>query len=167
MRDLLDRVATVHPGLVGRFGGHAMAAGLSLAEKNFPAFSSAAAEQLRRLYPDADFSGTILTDGSLPASAITLDFAKRLRDAGPWGAGFPEPLFSDEFEIVEQRTVGENHLKLRVRIGDGEEIVDAIAFRQAGPVYRGAVRLAYRLDVNEFRGFESPQLVVEQISSVA
>jgi single-stranded-DNA-specific exonuclease len=167
IRDLLERVATRHPGLLGRYGGHAMAAGLSLAEENFAAFAEAAAEQLRRLYPGADFSGAILTDGGLPGSALNLRFAKILRDAGPWGAGFPEPSFSGNFEVVEQRTVGENHLKLRVRACDSGEIVDAIAFRQAGPAYRGTVLLTYRLDVNEYRGFETPQLVVEQIVGMA
>jgi single-stranded-DNA-specific exonuclease len=167
IRDLLERVATVHPGLVGKFGGHAMAAGLSLAEENYSAFSQAVAKELGRLYPDADFSGTILTDGALPPDAMNLGFAKLLRDAGPWGAGFPEPLFSGDFEIIEQRTVGENHLKLRVRARDGQQIIDAIAFRQAGTAIRGTASLTYRLDVNEYRGFETPQLVVEQIAAAA
>ena len=114
IRDLLEAVSTAKPGLIGKFGGHAMAAGLSLAERHFDEFSKSAAEQLDRLYPEADFSGTILTDGDLPAAAMNLKFAKLLRDAGPWGAGFPEPLFTGNFEIAEQRTVGENHLKLRV-----------------------------------------------------
>jgi single-stranded-DNA-specific exonuclease len=152
---------------MGRYGGHAMAAGLSLEEGNFTAFSAAAAQQLGRLYPNADFSGSIISDGSLPPESISLGFARALRDAGPWGAGFPEPVFCDAFEVVEQRTVGDNHLKLRVRVPQGSDIIDAIAFRQAGSVYRGLVQLAYRLDVNEYRGFESPQLVVEQIASVA
>jgi single-stranded-DNA-specific exonuclease len=167
IRDLLESVDTAYPDLMGRYGGHAMAAGLSLEEGNFTAFSAAAAQQLGRLYPNADFSGSIISDGSLPPESISLGFARALRDAGPWGAGFPEPVFCDAFEVVEQRTVGDNHLKLRVRVPQGSDIIDAIAFRQAGSVYRGLVQLAYRLDVNEYRGFESPQLVVEQIASVA
>jgi single-stranded-DNA-specific exonuclease len=98
---------------------------------------------------------------------LNLKFAKILREAGPWGAGFAEPLFSGEFEIVEQRTVGERHLKLKVRLPDGGQVLDAIAFRQAGPAYRGHAQLTYRLDINEYRGSETPQLVVEQIVSVA
>jgi single-stranded-DNA-specific exonuclease len=98
---------------------------------------------------------------------MNLDFAKLLREAGPWGAGFPEPVFTGQFEIDEQRTVGEKHLKLRVRPTAGGSGVDAIAFNQAGPAYRGVVQLTYRLDVNEYRGFESPQLVVEQIVNIA
>ena len=97
---------------------------------------------------------------------INLAFAKSLRDAGPWGAGFAEPMWSGEFAVLEQRTVGDNHLKLRVRAADGGAVVDAIAFNQAGDAYRGVVQLAYRLDVNEFRGRETAQLIVEQISAL-
>jgi single-stranded-DNA-specific exonuclease len=97
---------------------------------------------------------------------MSLQFARSLRDAGPWGSGFPEPLWSGDFAVVEQRVVGDNHLKLRVRSAGGGEIVDAIAFNQAGPTYRGRVQLAFRLDVNEYRGVERPQLVVEQIAAL-
>ena len=166
IRDLLEAVSSAKPGLVTKFGGHAMAAGLNIAEQHFAEFSNVAAQQLTRLYPDADFSGAILTDGDLPADAMNLRFAKVLREAGPWGAGFPEPVFTGNFEIDEQRTVGENHLKIRVRPASGGDPVDAIAFNQAGPTYRGVVQLTYRLDVNEYRGFESPQLVVEQIVNI-
>ncbi len=164
IRDLLEAVATVKPGLIEKFGGHAMAAGLTIAQSALADFKKTAAEQMRRLYPEADFSGAIVTDGPLPDSAINLDFARSLRDAGPWGSAFPEPLWSGEFNVVEQRTVGENHLKLRLRPTAGGSVVDAIAFNQAGPVYRGVVHLAYKLDVNEFRGVENPQLMVEQIA---
>jgi len=166
IRDLLEAVSTAEPGLIIRFGGHAMAAGLNLEEANFKAFADLAARKLQQLYPDADFSGEILTDGNLPASAINLAFARALREAGPWGAGFPEPVFCGDFEIDEQRTVGESHLKLKVRPASGGGPVDAIAFNQAGPAWRGIVQLTYRLDVNEFRGFETPQLVVDQIAGI-
>lgn len=164
IRDLLEAVSTVQPGLIEKFGGHAMAAGLSIAQSSLDAFQRLAAQQMRRLYPDADFSGAIITDGALPGVAFNLEFARSLRDAGPWGAGFPEPLWSGDFSVVEQRTVGENHLKMRVRPASGGNVIDAIAFNQAGPSYRGIVQLAFRLDVNEFRGTENPQLVVEQIA---
>jgi len=166
IRDLLEAISTVRPGLIEKFGGHAMAAGLTLAESALDEFKKTAAEQMQRLYPSADFSGAIMTDGPLPDTALNLGFARSLRDAGPWGSAFPEPLWSGDFSIVEQRTVGENHLKLRVRPADGGNIIDAIAFNQAGPAYRGVVQLAYKLDVNEFRGIENPQLVVEQIASL-
>jgi single-stranded-DNA-specific exonuclease len=166
IRDLLEAVSTAAPGLIIRFGGHAMAAGLNLEEANLETFTELASQKLAQLYPEADFSGTILTDGDLPANAMNLKFARVLREGGPWGAGFPEPVFSGEFLIDEQRTVGENHLKLKVRPASGGNSIDAIAFNQAGPAWRGVVQLAYRLDVNEFRGFETPQLIVDQIASV-
>jgi single-stranded-DNA-specific exonuclease len=163
IRDLLEAVATSNPGLIGKFGGHAMAAGLSLGEVRLDEFRKAASRELRRLYPDADFSGAIVTDGLLPAEALNLRFAKELREAGPWGAGFPEPLFRGEFRVHEQRIVGERHLKLRVEPVTGGAIIDAIAFNQAVHGLRGTVQLAFRLDVNEYRGIESPQLIVEQV----
>ncbi len=166
VRDLLEAVHAVDPDVIVKFGGHAMAAGLTIAEAHYDRFTRLASEQLERLYPGADFSGAIVSDGALPDSALNLDFARRLREAGPWGAGFPEPLWNGDFEVIEQRTVGENHLKLRVRPADGDKAVDAIAFNQAGAAWRGYVQLAYRLDVNEYRGFESAQLIVEQIAPV-
>ena len=167
IRDLLEAVSATHPGMIEKFGGHAMAAGLTISAAALESFKKAAAKQMARLYPRADFSGALVTDGQLPGDAINLSFARSLRDAGPWGSAFPEPLWSGDFSIVEQRTVGENHLKLRVRPAGGGGIVDAIAFNQAGPVYRGNVQLAFRLDVNEYRGIENPQLVVEQIAPLS
>ena len=164
VRDLLEAVSTVKPGLIEKFGGHAMAAGLTIATSALEEFKTTVAQQMQRLYPSADFSGAIMTDGLLPQSALNLSFARSLRDAGPWGSAFPEPMWCGDFAVVEQRTVGENHLKLRVRPAEGGSVMDAIAFNQAGPVYRGTVTLAYKLDVNEFRGVENPQLVVEQIA---
>jgi single-stranded-DNA-specific exonuclease len=164
VRDLLEAVATLKPGLIENFGGHAMAAGLTIAATALQEFKQAVASQVQRLYPNADFSGAIMTDGVLPQTALNLNFARSLRDAGPWGAAFPEPTWCGDFTVVEQRTVGEKHLKMRVRPAEGGNVMDAIAFNQAGPVYRGVVTLAYKLDVNEFRGIENSQLVVEQIA---
>ena len=173
VRDLLEAVNAAEPGLIGKFGGHAMAAGLSLDPARLERFRSLISSTLLERYPSADFSGAIVSDGVLPDNALSLPFARELRHSGPWGAGFPEPLWHGNFEIVEQRTVGERHLKLKVRpIGSNDtglhgrgphNVIDAIAFGQAGPVWRGPVQLAYRLDVNEFRGTSSAQLVVEQI----
>ncbi len=171
VRDLLEAVSGTHPGLIVKFGGHAMAAGLTIAEADYEAFSAAVASQAERLYPDADFSGAIVSDGVIDNEDIArwgglLQTARGLRNAGPWGSAFPEPVWNGDFELLEQRTVGENHLKLRVRPASGGAVVDAIAFNQAGPSYRGVVQLAYRLDVNEYRGVESAQLVVEQIAAL-
>jgi single-stranded-DNA-specific exonuclease len=171
MRDLLEAVSSTHPGLIAKFGGHAMAAGLSIAEADYAIFKKAVETQLDRLYPDADFSGAIVSDGMLDGAAIArwgglLQTAGALRDAGPWGSAFPEPLWNGDFKVIEQRTVGENHLKMRVRSASGGDVVDAIAFNQAGAAYRGIVQLAYRLDVNEYRGARTPQLIVEQIEAL-
>jgi len=166
IRDVLEAVSTACPGLVQKFGGHAMAAGLIIASGDLDAFSRLACEQLSRLYPRADFSGALLTDGVLPLASLNVDFARILRDAGPWGAEFPEPVWSGDFQLVEQRTVGESHLKLKVRPLDGSVEVDAIAFNQAGAAYRGSVRLAYRVEVNEWRGAQTLQLVIEQITDL-
>lgn len=168
-RDVLEAVASAHPGLITKFGGHAMAAGLTIAESHYSQFAEAIAEQVDVRYPDADFSGAIVCDGTIAGEDIErwgglLKGARALREAGPWGSGFPEPSWSGDFELLEQRTVGENHLKMRLRMVGGDETVDAIAFNQAGPSFRGVVRLAYRLDVNEWQGRETPQLIVEQIT---
>jgi single-stranded-DNA-specific exonuclease len=168
-RDVLEAVASAHPGLIIKFGGHAMAAGLTIPESHYPEFAEAIAEQVDVRYPDADFSGAIVCDGTIAGDDIArwggmLKGARALREAGPWGSGFPEPTWSGDFELVEQRTVGENHLKMRLRMVGGDETIDAIAFNQAGPSLRGVVRLAYRLDVNEWQGRETPQLIVEQIA---
>ena len=164
-RDLLAAVHSACPGLIRKFGGHAMAAGLSLAESDLPAFQAALDDVLSSRYLDADFSGAIVSDGELPPAALTLKFARRLRAAGPWGAGFPEPVWHGRFTILEQRVVGDGHLKMRVTPGRNSGRIDAIAFHQAGAFWRGPVELVYRLEVNEFRGVASPQLVVEQIAA--
>jgi single-stranded-DNA-specific exonuclease len=165
-RDLLEAVSGTHPGLIEKFGGHAMAAGLTIAEENYAVFTDAVATQMLRLYPDAVFSGAIISDGVLPDAALSLSFAQAFRNAGPWGSGFPEPTWNGDFELVEQRTVGESHLKMRLKAVNSNNVIDAIAFNQAGPAYRGVVQVAYRLDVNEWRGRETPQLIVEQIAAL-
>jgi single-stranded-DNA-specific exonuclease len=162
IRDALDALATRHPELLSRFGGHAMAAGLSLRRDDFEAFGRAFDEEVRRHLSPADLHGEILSDGSLEASQLNLEMAQLLRDAGPWGQGFPEPLFDGEFQVLSQRVVGQRHLKLHL-VADGGQPMDAIAFNQGQPLNAERVRLAYRLDVNEFRGALSAQLVVEHI----
>lgn len=167
IRDALDAVATRHPGLVAKFGGHAMAAGLTLAEDDYPAFAQAFdAEVARHLSQDA-LQTVIYSDGELAEQELTLDTAQLLRNASPWGQGFPAPLFDGHFEILGQRVVGQRHLKLTLQPAGGECRIDAIAFNTAElPPGCRHVRLAYRLDVNEYRGLVSPQLVVEYIEAL-
>jgi len=167
LRDLIDTVATGNPGLVSRFGGHAMAAGLSLDRSALESFRVAFTEAARAAGA-ADLEAVLETDGALAAEAMDLDTAQLLRESGPWGQHFPEPVFDGEFEILTQRIVGERHLKLVLRPSDGGEAIDGIAFsvdteRWPDPRVR-RVKVAYRLDVNEYRGRRSAQLMVEQLS---
>ncbi|WPP45888.1 single-stranded-DNA-specific exonuclease RecJ [Pseudomonas sp. AN-1] len=169
IRDALDAVAARHPGLISKFGGHAMAAGLSLPQENFGAFAAAFDAEARRQLVEDDLAGRLLTDGSLSAEEFRLDLAQQLRHAGPWGQHFPEPLFHGVFEIVQQRIVGERHLKLVLKSECGRAQLDAIAFNidrelWPNPNVRWA-EVAYKLDVNEYRGQESVQLLVAHIEA--
>jgi single-stranded-DNA-specific exonuclease len=166
LRDLLDSVAATHPGLITRFGGHAMAAGLSLPAAHFDQFAAAvtaAAEKLEGVQQDP----IIETDGELTAAEFALPLAEALRRAGPWGQLFPEPVFDGEFELLSQRLVGERHLKMLLRVPGESTPLDAIAFSVDLEQWPDAgverVRLAYRLDVNQYRGERRLQLMVEQL----
>ncbi|WP_462379245.1 single-stranded-DNA-specific exonuclease RecJ [Pseudomonas sp. Marseille-QA0892] len=168
IRDALDAVAARHPGLISKFGGHAMAAGLSLPQENFGAFAVAFDAEVRRQLTDDDLTGRLLSDGCLGVEEFHLELAKALRHAGPWGQHFPEPLFHGIFQIVHQRLVGERHLKLVVKSECGSLQLDGIAFNidrelWPNPSIRWA-EVAYKLDVNEYRGQESVQLLVQHIS---
>jgi single-stranded-DNA-specific exonuclease len=143
-----------------------MAAGLSLQQDRFEQFKRCfEAETARMLDPDA-LTGSLLSDGQLAGHELTLELAQQLRYAGPWGQGFPEPLFDGRFRVLQQRVVGERHLKLRLTTQDGAGVHEAIAFNQvdAGSL-SDQVHLAYRLDVNEYRGLVQHQLIVENIQS--
>jgi len=167
IRDALDAIAARHPQLLNRFGGHAMAAGLTLAEEQLPAFEAAFQAELARMLSGEDLEDVIYTDGALAEEELSLATAKHLREAGPWGQGFPAPQFQGEFAVLEQRMVGERHLKMVLKPAGGSRRLDAIAFNSAPrPVTGGPVRLVYRLDVNEYRGVENVQLVVEYMESV-
>jgi single-stranded-DNA-specific exonuclease len=164
IRDALDAVATRHPRLITRFGGHAMAAGLTLAEENYPAFAAAFDAEVSRHLVREDLGGVIHSDGELAEQELSLEIARLLRDASPWGQGFPAPLFDGDFAVIGQRVVGERHLKLTLQPAGGRRQIDAIAFNTAAlPADCATVHLAYRLDVNAYRGIESAQLVVEHI----
>jgi single-stranded-DNA-specific exonuclease len=163
IRDVLAAIAASNQGLLSKFGGHAMAAGLSLEQARYDEFCAAFDAEVRRHLSAGDLRGTILSDGLLPAGDIGLALARQLRGAGPWGQAFPEPVFDGAFEVLSSRVVGQTHLKLALRAEDGDQSVDAIAFNALDYWPDGAtrVRLAYRLDVNFFRGRETAQLIVE------
>ncbi len=167
IRDVLDAIAAQHPGLILKFGGHAMAAGLSLKRENYPCFSQLFSEEVGRHLEDAALQGVISSDGELKPDDMTLEMAQRLRAGGPWGQGFPEPIFDGRFQIRTQRRVGEHHLKLQLSPLGSQFAIDAIAFNtdEIGDHQGQGIQMAYRLEVNEFRGACQPQLVVEQIIS--
>ena len=168
IRDALETIAARHRGLLSRFGGHAMAAGLSLERIRLDEFRAAFDAEVRRHLGADDLGATILSDGPLEAADIGLELARALRGAGPWGQGFPEPIFDGEFQVTETRVVGDVHVKLRLRAGERGPPVDAIAFNALDywPEDARNVRLAYRLDVNFYRGRESAQLIVEHAEPV-
>ena len=167
LRDALVDVDAANPGLISRYGGHAMAAGLTLRSEGFGAFRSAMeALGARRLGPE-HFAERIYTDGELRNADLTLEVAELLRDAGPWGQGFPEPLFEGTFRLIGQRAVGDGHLKMKVAPEGGRRALDAIAFRRQPGDWKpdARLRLAYRLDVNDYYDVPSEQLVVEHIQA--
>ncbi|UUO22714.1 single-stranded-DNA-specific exonuclease RecJ [Colwellia sp. M166] len=165
IRDLLEYIDSQHPGIIAKFGGHAMAAGLSIAREQFESFSMLFEQYAQQWLSQEALTGVLASDGELLTRDMTLTFAQVLRDAGPWGQNFPEPLFDDVFTLVQQRIVGEKHLKLVVE--KDQQIFDAIAFNvdiKRWPDHQAKqVKLAYRLDINEFRGKQSVQLMVEQL----
>ena len=186
IRDVLDHIATTHPGLLIKFGGHAMAAGLSIKRVHYPRFQVIFDKAVRQIASADVLAMRIVTDGVLQPHEINLDTAQAIANGGPWGNGFPEPLFYGEFDIVNQRVVGEQHLKLLLRSGvqnpsSGDEhqpagmtksstrptVVDAIAFRQPpiemGTSTTGKVRVVYKLSVNDWGDRNTVQLMVEYL----
>ncbi len=170
IRDAIDAVAARHPGLVPKFGGHAMAAGLSLGRDDFDTFRAAFEAEVRRHLDPAEIEGVIYTDGELSPGELSLELAEQLRSGGPWGQGFPEPVFDGRFEVRDCRIVGERHLKMVLAPAGAGAPIDAIAFNAGEDCERvpsGEIHVAYRLDVNEFRGQRSPQLIIEHITEEA
>ena len=165
IRDVLAYVDSHHPGLIKAFGGHAMAAGLTLDGDQYPQFEKSVAAAVTVILDGTELSAELLTDGELTAAEVSLGFAVSLEKLGPWGQRFPEPIFDGLFEVIESRVVGGSHLKMIVRTIDGSEPVDAIAFNRLPEDLpsSGAVRLLYRLGINRWRGNESCQLLVEEI----
>ncbi len=152
-------------GLISAFGGHAMAAGLSLAERQLEAFREAFESSVRHFLEGEAPRPEILTDGELRGAEFSLEFARELQSLEPWGQRFPEPLFEGAFEIVDQRVVGGAHLKMVVRPRNSHEVIDAIAFGMLPEDLPGGshARFVFRLDVNHYRGNESCQLVVDHV----
>lgn len=168
IRDLLEHIDTQHPNIILKFGGHAMAAGLSIHSANFEQFQTLFNQYAGEWIAEEDLQGTILSDGQLNVTDINLPFAELLREAGPWGQNFIEPIFDDVFEIIQQRIVGEKHLKVVLQLNG--QAFDGIAFNVDTSFWPNhnvnLVNVAYKLDVNEFRGKRTVQLLIEDIHAL-
>ena len=168
LKDVLEALAAQHPRLMERYGGHAMAAGLTLRETGYDRFRELFDAQVRSLAGGRLPGAEIVTDGRLAPGDISLELAGEIETGGPWGQGFPEPLFDDVFTVVDARTVGERHLKLKLLADGAQRPVDAIAFNTPPDAVDAAARnhrFVYRLAINDYNGMQTPQLIVEHISA--
>ena len=168
IRDALDAVATKHPGVLSKFGGHSMAAGMSIQKEHYSVFRAAFDAEVCRQLTEDDLQAVLASDGELGPQDFNLNLGQILRDGGPWGQHFPEPLFDGEFQLVQQRIVGEKHLKMVLAVDEGgQQVVDAIAFNIDNKLWpnhqANKVRAVYKLDVNEFRGRQSVQLLIDYL----
>jgi single-stranded-DNA-specific exonuclease len=168
VRDVLDAIATREPGMLGKFGGHAMAAGLTLAYADLDRFARAFDAEVARWQEGGSLADRIETDGELAIEEICLETANAVREGGPWGQAFPEPTFDGRFAIRKTRVVGEKHLKMWVEVEGARRTFDAIAFnyfqgRDAGAAVPAGAQLVYRLDVNEYQGERRLQLLVDHV----
>jgi len=161
IRDVFDALAARYPGLLVKFGGHAMAAGVSIRRVHFARFASAFADEVARWITADDVRGVILSDGVLPVAELVLETAQLLGDGGPWGQGFPEPVFHGEFDVVLQRLVGERHTRFVLKIAD--KLVDAIAFDQQPMDGVSRVRVVYQIASNDYHDIPTLQLVVKHV----
>jgi single-stranded-DNA-specific exonuclease len=173
IRDVLDEIATSHPAILQKFGGHAMAAGLSIKHEHLDEFTSLFELQVANSLSAENLQAVIHSDGELDSSCLTDDFADMVNTAAPWGQGFEAPVFDNMFDVIESKIVGEHHLKLKLKLpytGESSHndsgVIDAIAFNQNYYLENSLpekIRAAYKLDINEYRGWRSLQLIVEYI----
>ncbi|EOX4851677.1 single-stranded-DNA-specific exonuclease RecJ [Haemophilus influenzae] len=172
MRDVLERIHSQHPNIILKFGGHAMAAGLSIREEYFADFQHLFNQTVADWLDEEHLQGVIWTDGELNSNEFNLETAELIKSVGTWGQGFPEPCFDGEFKILDQRAIGQNknHLKMLLEPKQGGVLLDAIAFNIDTRLYPDLsikqARLAYKLDINEFRGNRSLQLLVDYIEPI-
>ena len=168
MRDVLDVISKQHAGIIEKFGGHAMAAGLTIRQDNFPLFQQAFNTHVSAVLRPEDLNNINESDGPVAEEYMTIEASEILRYASPWGQLFPEPVFDDEFKILNWRIVGEKHLKLELMKEDSGACYSAIAFNKTDddlPPGDKNIHIVYRLDVNEFRGNRSLQLIVQHIEA--
>lgn len=170
IRDGLDAVAKRYPEVLSKFGGHAMAAGMTVHAEHFETFQQAFDAEVRRQLSHEDLIALVVSDGELSPHQLTMEMAHLVREAGPWGQAFPEPVFDGLFRIVQQKIVGQKHLKLVLSTLDGSQLYDAIAFNvdlDVWPNEAPMVQLAYKLSINEFRGQQSLQLMVDYLEPLS
>lgn len=166
IRDLLARVDALNPGLISKFGGHAMAAGLTIKVQKLEAFQKALEAVADEFTKGFSWDRVILTDGQLQAADYTQSFAEQLKQISPWGQAFPEPVFEGEFKVIDAREVGDGHLKMQVQPLASTQIIDAICFgylSDGADFPQDVIYMIYRLDINEFRGKRSLQFMVDRI----
>ena len=170
MRDALDSVARDNPGLIIKFGGHAMAAGLSIKSVDFDCFKNAFDKEVRKQLSPQDLEAEIHTDGELSPSDMTLHTAQKLREGGPWGQSFPEPVFDGQFQVIQQKLVGQKHLKMVLKVPGSDFWMDAIAFNIDPGLWPDPrvkrLETVYKLDINEFRGQQNLQMLVDYFRPV-
>ncbi|MCX7098816.1 MAG: single-stranded-DNA-specific exonuclease RecJ [Methylococcales bacterium] len=170
IRDVLSDIAALHPKLLSKFGGHAMAAGLSIKMPDYPPFALAFDEMVGKRLATMDLEQKILSDGELAEHEITLEIADLIQNAATWGQEFPEPVFDGVFDVLQARIVGQRHLKLVLRKPGGDLVIDAIAFFIDQPEQWLGIRqikAAYKLDINEFRGNRSVQFILQYLEKLA
>ncbi len=164
IRDVLASVDKSNPGLLTKFGGHAMAAGMSLAPESLPAFKAAFSAEIADLGGDSLNTHITFTDGALAPQDFNQPLAQLLQEAGPWGQQFPEPVFDNIFEVLDQRLVGQHHLKLTLSLPASGELLDAIAFQvdtKLWPNHRVKfIHAVYKLDINTYQGRSRLQLIL-------
>ena len=170
IRDVLSDIAAAHPKLLSKFGGHAMAAGLSIKMHDYPPFALAFDEMVSKRLTNIDLEQKILSDGELTEQEMTIEFADLLQNAATWGQEFPEPVFDGVFDVIQARIVGQRHLKLVLRKPGGDRVIDAIAFFMDQPeqwLGLRQIKAAYKLDINEFRGNRSVQFILQYLEKTA
>ncbi|MCK4842061.1 MAG: single-stranded-DNA-specific exonuclease RecJ [Methylococcales bacterium] len=169
IRDVLSEIASSHPQILSKFGGHAMAAGMSIKMHDYPVFALAFDEVVARHLDKIDLELKIYTDGQLSENEISMEFSETLKNAGTWGQEFPEPAFDGVFDVIQCRIVGQQHLKFVLRFPMSELLIDAISFFVEKPEnWLGirSIKSVYKLDVNEFRGNRSVQLMLQYIEKI-
>ncbi len=169
IRDVLSEIAVTHPKILSKFGGHAMAAGMSIKMHDYPVFALAFDEVVAKHLDAIDLEQKVFSDGQLSEKQITLDFAEVLQESGTWGQAFPEPVFDGVFDVIQCRIVGKQHLKFVLRFPLSELLFDAIAFFVEKPeqwLGTRSINAAYQLDINEFRGNRTVQLMLKYIEKI-